>query len=104
LYNFYGNCFLRLFILERFNDQNQIPIEQTRIPIDERIAMYRMPIDFETSALKVMMSRHFRARSRFQMAARFIISQVDRFLIVQSKYKFDNGILSLFYFTLDAYT
>lgn len=33
-------------------------------------------MDFETAAVRMMMSRRFRGRTRFQMAVRFVISQV----------------------------
>lgn len=34
------------------------------------------PLDFETAALRMMMSRKFRGKTRFRMAVRFVISQV----------------------------
>jgi hypothetical protein len=39
--------------------------------------MSRIPIDFETAVLKIMMSRYFQGRTRFKMAARFVISHVE---------------------------
>jgi hypothetical protein len=44
--------------------------------MDNLISVSRFPIDFETAALKIMMSRYFRGRTRFKMAVRFVISQV----------------------------
>lgn len=79
------NLFDLLFLsLERFDDDDDGRIihntnyqpEQTRLPIDELIARSRIPIDFETAVLKVMMSRYFRNRTRFRMAVRFVISHV----------------------------
>jgi hypothetical protein len=46
------------------------------MPIDDLIARSRIPIDFETAVLKVMMSRYFKNRIRFKMAVRFVISHV----------------------------
>jgi len=40
------------------------------------VSMSQIPMDFETAALKIMMSRYFRGRTRFKMAVRFVISQV----------------------------
>ena len=40
------------------------------------VALSRIPMDFETAALKVMMSRYFSARTRFKMAIRFVVGQV----------------------------
>ena len=63
--------------LERFEeDQGEMTV-QTSIPIDERIAMSRIPVDFETSVLKMMMTRYFPGRTRFQMAVRYVIGQVS---------------------------
>jgi hypothetical protein len=50
----------------------------SRIPIDDLISMSRISIDFETSVLKLMMSRYFQGKTRFKMAVRFVISQVSR--------------------------
>ncbi|CAF3436497.1 unnamed protein product [Rotaria sp. Silwood1] len=67
---------------ERFDDDdgsafnNNTSIGQNRIPIDDIIARSRLPLDFETTVLKLMMSRYFRTRTRFKMAARFVISQM----------------------------
>jgi hypothetical protein len=70
-----------LLFLERFdddtsafNDNSSVP--QNRMPVDEIIATSGLPMDFETAALKIMMSRYFRGRTRFKMAVRFVISQV----------------------------
>jgi hypothetical protein len=59
--------------LERFEDEKT---NLSKIPIDDLISMSRISIDFETAALKIMMSRYFRGRTRFKMAVRFVISQV----------------------------
>ncbi len=70
-------------LLERFDDDddgrvvnNTSSVGQQRIAIDDLIATSRPPIDFETSVLKIMMSRYFSNRTRFKMAARFVISHV----------------------------
>lgn len=47
------------------------------MPIDEMIAVTRVKLDFETSVVKLMMSRRFRGRTRFRMATRFLLIQVD---------------------------
>ncbi len=69
--------------VERFDDDddgrvnnNNSSFGQQRIPVDDLIATSRLPLDFETSVLKIMMSRYFSSRTRFKMAARFVISQV----------------------------
>lgn len=51
-------------------------MQQNQMPLDEFIARSRPPIDFETAALKIMMSRYFRSRTRFRMAVRFVVSHV----------------------------
>ncbi|CAF3977014.1 unnamed protein product [Adineta steineri] len=48
----------------------------SKIPIDNLIAMARIPIDFQTTIFQLMMTRHFRSYTRFQMAVRFVISQM----------------------------
>jgi hypothetical protein len=74
-------CLFSVFI-ERFDDDDDRPVSnnppaaQNNVPIDELIARSRIPIDFETAALKIMMSRYFRNRTRFKMAVRFVISHV----------------------------
>ncbi|CAF1012499.1 unnamed protein product [Didymodactylos carnosus] len=56
-----------------FDDNIQ---QQHKIPIDDLIAMSRFAIDFETAVLKIMMTRHFRSKTRFRMAARFVITEM----------------------------
>ncbi len=51
-------------------------IGQQSIPLDDVIATSYIPLDFETTVLKLMMSRLFRNRTRFKMSVRFVISQV----------------------------
>jgi hypothetical protein len=46
------------------------------MPIDNVVTMSRSSMGFDTAVLKIMMSRRFRGRTRFKMAARFVISQV----------------------------
>jgi hypothetical protein len=46
--------------LERFEEEKD---NSSRIPIDNLISMSRISIDFETAALKIMMSRYFRGRT-----------------------------------------
>ena len=48
----------------------------SRVPVDELIAMSRVSMDFRTMIFKLMMTKHFQGRTRFQMAVRFAISQV----------------------------
>ncbi|CAF0914881.1 unnamed protein product [Adineta steineri] len=55
---------------------NNSSMRQNQLPLDEHIAKSRIPIDFETAALKIMMSRYFRSRTRFKMAVRFVISHL----------------------------
>jgi len=62
-----------LGFLERFEEEKD---NSTRISMDNLVSMSKIPIDFETAALKIMMSRYFRGRTRFKMAVRFVISQV----------------------------
>jgi len=59
--------------VERFEEEID---NSSRIPIDNLIAMSRISIDFQTAALKIMMTRYFRGHTRFKMAVRFVISQV----------------------------
>jgi hypothetical protein len=82
---FRKNFFLLSDFIERFDDDddnnarvfnNNSSVEQYQGPIDDVITISRLPIDFETSVLKIMMSRYFRNRTRFKMAVRFVISQV----------------------------
>ncbi|CAF0772408.1 unnamed protein product [Adineta ricciae] len=47
----------------------------SRVPVDELIAMSRVSMDFRTIIFKLMMTKHFQGRTRFQMAVRFVISQ-----------------------------
>ena len=54
--------------LERFEED-----ERTPPPAHNT---HRLTMDFETAALRMMMSRYFRGRTRFRMAVRFVISQV----------------------------
>ncbi len=42
----------------------------------DAVSLTRIPNDFETAALKLMMTRYFRGKTRFKMAVRFVISQV----------------------------
>lgn len=64
--------------LEKFeDDQGGLTNIQHQIPIDERISMSRIPMDFESCVLKLMMKRRFNGRTRFRMAARYVISQVS---------------------------
>lgn len=58
------------FDLETFQE------ELLGIPIDERIAMSRIPMNFHAIVYKLMMSKLFGAQTRFRMAVRFVISQV----------------------------
>ena len=62
-------------ILDQF--ESDARKDSARASIDPLISMSRIPMDFETAALKIMMSRSFQARTRFQMAVRFVISQVE---------------------------
>jgi hypothetical protein len=88
--NFFSSDFI-----ERFDDDddnsgrvfnnNNPSVEQYNVPIDDIIAISRLPIDFETSVLKTMMSRYFRNRTRFKMAVRFVISQVRRESLIFGK-------------------
>ncbi|CAF3642731.1 unnamed protein product [Rotaria sp. Silwood1] len=57
---------------QRFDEENISSI----IPIDDLIAMSHISFDFETAALKIMMSKKFRCRTRFKMAVRFVIIQI----------------------------
>ncbi|UJR22061.1 hypothetical protein I4U23_025129 [Adineta vaga] len=59
------------------NDQEYVREIGTlsRIPIDNLIAMSRVSMDFRTMIFKLMMTKHFQGRTRFQMAVRFVISQ-----------------------------
>lgn len=72
-------------ILERFEEDDDsafnhnVSAVQNRLPIDDMIARTRIPIDFETCVLRIMMSRYFRNQTRFQMATRYVISQVKSF-------------------------
>ncbi len=59
--------------LERFEEEKD---NSTRISMDNLVSMSKIPIDFETAALKIMMSKYFRGSTRFKMAVRFVISQV----------------------------
>jgi len=78
----FSNDVFSVLYIERFDDDegnaynNNSSIGQKQLPIDDLIATSRIPIDFETAALKVMMSRYFRNRTRFKMAVRFVISHV----------------------------
>jgi hypothetical protein len=83
IFAFFRKYFFVFDFLERFDDDddgrgfnNNSSVGQQHIPIDDLIAISHIPIDFETSVLKIMMSRYFRSRTRFKMAARFVISQV----------------------------
>ncbi|CAF2075625.1 unnamed protein product [Rotaria magnacalcarata] len=67
---------------ERFNDDdgrafnNNPTMEQNNpMPIDEMIARSCLPLDFETTVLRIMMSRYYRSQTRFKMAVRFVISE-----------------------------
>jgi hypothetical protein len=62
-----------LGFLERFEEEKD---NSTRISMDNLASMSKIPIDFETAVLKIMMSRYFRGPTRFKMAVRFVISQV----------------------------
>ena len=64
-----------LFFLERFEEEEEKD-NSISIPIDNLIARSQISMDFETAALKIMMSRYFQGRTRFKMAVRFVISQV----------------------------
>lgn len=72
----------RLFLLvERFDDDtsalpNNSSASQNQIPIDDLIAIKPAKLDFETAAVKLMMSKRFRGRTRFRMATRFVITEV----------------------------
>jgi len=70
----FGNIYKDFFcFVERFEEEID---NSSRIPIDYLIAMSRISIDFQTAALKIMMTRYFRGHTRFKMAVRFVISQV----------------------------
>lgn len=51
-------------------------VEQHVMPMDEMIRSSPARLDFETSVLRMMMSRRFQNLTRFRMAARYVISQV----------------------------
>ncbi|CAF1054237.1 unnamed protein product [Rotaria sordida] len=57
---------------QRFDEEDN----SSRIPVDDLIGMSHISLDFETAALKIMMSRYFRGRTRFKMAVRFIITEI----------------------------
>lgn len=50
--------------------------DSSRIHTDNLIEISRIPRDFQTTVLRVMMAKYFRRRTRFKMAVRFVISQV----------------------------
>ena len=76
------DCFRRVLFLERFDDENE---NVSRMPMGDVVSLTRIPNDFETAALKIMMTRYFRGKTRFKMAVRFVISQV-RFDIIRRVY------------------
>ncbi|CAF4376771.1 unnamed protein product [Rotaria sp. Silwood2] len=57
---------------QRLDEENN----SSKIPIDNLIAMSHISYDFETAALKIMMSRYFRGHTRFRMAVRFVIIHI----------------------------
>lgn len=62
----------RVCCLERFEED-----ERTPPPVQTTVHnTHRLTMDFETAAMRMMMSRYFRGRTRFRMAVRFVISQV----------------------------
>ena len=78
---------LLLSLQERFDDdddeynnsafnKDSALAARNAMPIDEMIAVTRVKLDFETSVIKLMMSKRFRGRTRFRMATRFVMIQV----------------------------
>lgn len=76
----------RVFFLERFDDDDDnnnrrvinynASVGQHVMPMDEMIRSSPARLDFETTVLRLMMSRRFHNQTRFRMAARYVISQV----------------------------
>ena len=76
---------LSLSLQERFDDdednnsafnKDSALAAHNAMPIDEMIAVTHVKLDFETSVVKLMMSKRFRGRTRFRMATRFVMIQV----------------------------
>ncbi|CAF2785089.1 unnamed protein product [Rotaria sp. Silwood2] len=67
-----GICGLFVNGVKRLDEENN----SSKIPIDNLIAMSHISYDFETAALKIMMSRYFRGHTRFRMAVRFVIIHI----------------------------
>ena len=75
----------RFLFQERFeedDDDNRRVINynasfgQQGMAMDNTMATSRLTLDFETSVLRMMMSRRFPSQTRFRAAARLVISQV----------------------------
>jgi len=65
---------------ERFDDdssafQNNSYSTPNRLPLDDEIALKPSRMDFDTAALKIMMTRRFYYRTRFRMAVRYVITE-----------------------------
>lgn len=59
-----------------FGNSNFQQQQNQQMSLDELIRRRPSKIDFETAAVRLMFTRRFRGRTRFQMAVRFVITEV----------------------------